>query len=128
MKFLSLLEHELNEGPHEAREWEFGSIISGGIKAKLGSFQKIEDDAILLSNEGFPDSIQSQSITPIEPLALLCSGCNSSGKGWRRVQYGGKAWKLGNRPGKTHGPQMHNSPFCGVEGRNVKTSYWSWLV
>lgn len=128
MKFFSLLEHELNEGPHEAREWELGSIISGGIKAKLGSFQKIEDDAILLSNEGFPDSIQSQSITPIETLTLLISGCSSCGKGWRRVQYWGKAWKLGNRPGKTHGPQMHSNPSCGVEGRNVKTSCWSWLL
>lgn len=125
MKSLGFLDHELNEGPLEAREWELGSIISGGIKAKLGSLQKIEDDAILLSNEGFPDSIQSQSITPIEPLTLLCSGCSGSGKGWRGVQYGGKAWELDNRPGKTHGPQMHSNAFCGVKGRNVKTSCWS---
>lgn len=44
------------------------------------------------------------------------------------MEYGGKVWELNYRPWETHGPEMRSSPFCGVKGRNVKTSCWHSVV
>lgn len=77
MEYFGFSEYKFYKRATESRHGECIDIVSGGIVTILGSLQKVENDAVLLTDQRITDTVQGQVLAQIQPL-VLHPGCRRS--------------------------------------------------
>lgn len=60
MEYFGFSEYEFYKRATESRHGESIGIVSGAIVTVLGSLQKVENDAVLLTDQRMTDTVQGQ--------------------------------------------------------------------